>query len=70
MLVNHGAAMRLVARTLTGMAPPFTVDNHLDNTETIELAPREDGSWELLRWGRFTPPFGPNIDPVTDDPMG
>lgn len=57
LLVNHGAAMRLVARTLAGIAPPFATTNRLDNTETIELVPRADGSWECLRWGRFVPPF-------------
>jgi len=57
LLVNHGAAMRLVARTLAGIAPPFSVTHRLDNTETIELVPREDGGWECVRWGRFEPPF-------------
>ncbi|WP_280468545.1 histidine phosphatase family protein [Nocardia cyriacigeorgica] len=70
LLVNHGAAMRLVARTLTGVAPPFTIDNHLDNTETIELAPRQDGTWECVRWGRYTPPFGRAPALGADDPMG
>lgn len=70
LLVNHGAAMRLVARTLTGVAPPFTIDNHLDNTETIELAPHPDGSWECVRWGRFSPPFGRAPALGSDDPMG
>lgn len=70
LLVNHGAAMRLVSRTLTGVAPPFTTNNHLDNTETIELLPREDGGWDCLRWGRFTPPFGYEVEPTSDDPMG
>ncbi|WP_067857931.1 histidine phosphatase family protein [Nocardia shimofusensis] len=57
LLVNHGAAMRLVARTLAGIAPPFATTNRLDNTETIELVPRADGSWECVRWGQFVPPF-------------
>lgn len=57
LLVNHGAAMRLVARTLAGIAPPFATTNRLDNTETIELVPHADGSWECVRWGRFVPPF-------------
>ncbi|MBF6214212.1 histidine phosphatase family protein [Nocardia puris] len=70
LLVNHGAAMRLVARTLTGVAPPFTTDNLLDNTETIELIPRRDGGWELARWGRFVPPFGFETSPIGTDPMG
>ncbi|AXK87047.1 histidine phosphatase family protein [Nocardia farcinica] len=70
LLVNHGAAMRLVARTLTGVGPPFTTNNHLDNTETIELVPRLDGGWECVRWGRFVPPFGYEVSPTADDPMG
>ncbi|MFX0573357.1 histidine phosphatase family protein [Nocardia nepalensis] len=70
LLVNHGAAMRLVSRTLSGIAPPFTTNNHLDNTETIELVPRAIGGWECIRWGRFTPPFGYEVAPTADDPMG
>ncbi|MGM7646167.1 histidine phosphatase family protein [Nocardia sp. JW2] len=69
-VVNHGAAMRLVGKELAGVAPPFTTNNHLDNTETIELLPTEDGGWECLRWGRFTPPFTVKADPTPDDPMG
>jgi broad specificity phosphatase PhoE len=71
LLVDHGAAMRLVSRTLSGVAPPFTTNNHLDNTETIELVPRAVGGWECVRWGRFTPPFGyDEAAPTADDPMG
>ncbi|WP_141811564.1 histidine phosphatase family protein [Nocardia bhagyanarayanae] len=70
LLVNHGAAMRLVARTLSGVAPPFTTNNHLDNTETIELVPRPDGGWDCIRWGRFVPPFDYEVSPTADDPMG
>ncbi|MFD8100897.1 histidine phosphatase family protein [Nocardia fluminea] len=69
-VVNHGAAMRLVGKALAGVAPPFTTNNHLDNTETIELLPTEDGGWECLRWGKFTPPFTIKADPSADDPMG
>ncbi|MEU8895140.1 histidine phosphatase family protein [Nocardia sp. NPDC048505] len=70
LLVNHGAAMRLIGRTLAGVVPPFSTNNHLDNTETIELVPRADGGWECTRWGRFTPPFGFKAAPTQDDPMG
>lgn len=70
LVVSHGAAMRLVARNLSGVAPPFTTNNHLDNTETIELVPRPVGGWECIRWGRFTPPFAAEVSPVPDDPMG
>jgi probable phosphoglycerate mutase len=70
LLVSHGAAMRLAARELTGVAPPFTTNNHLDNTETIELAPTADGGWTCVRWGRYTPPFGYKVEPKADDPMG
>ncbi|MFQ6394890.1 histidine phosphatase family protein [Nocardia sp. KC 131] len=70
LLVIHGAAMRLVSRTLSGVAPPFTTNNHLDNTETIELVPRAVGGWECIRWGRFTPPFAYQVSPTADDPMG
>ncbi|GAB2650504.1 histidine phosphatase family protein [Nocardia goodfellowii] len=70
LLVNHGAAMRLIGRMLAGVAPPFTTNNHLDNTETIELVPRSDGGWDCARWGRFTPPFSYQAAPTQDDPMG
>ncbi|MFE7744070.1 histidine phosphatase family protein [Nocardia sp. NPDC057455] len=70
MVVSHGAAMRLVGRTLADVRPPFTTNNHLDNTETIELVPVPDGGWECTRWGRFTPPFGYDVAPTSDDPMG
>jgi len=70
LLVTHGAAMRLVGRSLAGVAPPFTTNNHLDNTETIELVPRPGGGWECVRWGRFTPPFGYKAAAAADDPMG
>jgi len=70
LLVNHGAAMRLVSRTLSAVAPPFTTNNHLDNTETIELVPRAIGGWECVRWGRFAPPFEYVVAPNPDDPMG
>ncbi|MFD3705498.1 histidine phosphatase family protein [Nocardia sp. NPDC058658] len=69
-VVNHGAAMRLLGKWLAGVAPPFTTNNHLDNTETIELLPTEDGGWECLRWGKFTPPFTIQAEPSADDPMG
>ncbi|MGQ4598813.1 histidine phosphatase family protein [Nocardia sp. R6R-6] len=70
MVVSHGAAMRLVGRTLADVRPPFTTNNHLDNTETIELVPMPDGGWQCIRWGRFTPPFGYDVAPTSDDPMG
>ncbi|MGY2062223.1 histidine phosphatase family protein, partial [Nocardia gipuzkoensis] len=70
LLVSHGAVMRLAAGAISGVAPPFTTNNHLDNTETIELAPRADGAWDCLRWGRYTPPFGQEVEPTADDPMG
>ncbi|MFI5714957.1 histidine phosphatase family protein [Nocardia sp. NPDC051750] len=70
LLVTHGAAMRLVGRELAGVAPPFTTNNHLDNTETIELVALPGGGWECVRWGRFTPPFGGKAESGADDPMG
>ncbi|WP_280402081.1 histidine phosphatase family protein [Nocardia carnea] len=70
LVVTHGAAMRLVGRTLAGVGPPFTTNNHLDNTETIELLPLPGGGWDCVRWGRFTPPFGGKAEFGADDPMG
>ncbi|MBF6135973.1 histidine phosphatase family protein [Nocardia otitidiscaviarum] len=69
-VVSHGAAMRLVSRELTGVPRLFAANNHLDNTETIELLPTPDGGWTCTRWGRYTPPFGENTSPTGDDPMG
>ncbi|MFI9507691.1 histidine phosphatase family protein [Nocardia sp. NPDC052566] len=70
LLVIHGAAMRLVSRVLTGVPLQFATNNHLDNTETIELVPRPDGGWDCLRWGHYTPPFAYQASPTADDPMG
>ncbi|GAA5047056.1 histidine phosphatase family protein [Nocardia callitridis] len=71
LLVNHGAAIRLVTRNLAdGVTPPFTTDNRLDNTETVELVPLADGRWECVRWGQLTPPFGTKEAHTPDDPMG
>ncbi|WP_280420613.1 histidine phosphatase family protein [Nocardia carnea] len=70
LVVTHGAAMRLLGRELAGVAPPFTTNNHLDNTETIELVALPGGGWECVRWGRFTPPFGGKAEFGADDPMG
>ncbi|MGW1739501.1 histidine phosphatase family protein [Nocardia sp. NPDC001965] len=70
LVVTHGAAMRLIGRFLAGVAPPFSTNNHLDNTETIELVPLPGGGWECARWGRFVPPFGVQAEPGADDPMG
>lgn len=74
LVVSHGAAMRLAGMMLGGVTPPFTTNNHLDNTETIELLPRYAGteflSWECTRWGRFTPPFLYEAEPDADNPMG
>lgn len=69
-LVSHGAAMRLVARELTGVPRQFAANNHLDNTETIELLPHSDGTWDCTRWGHYLPPFADDIAPTGDDPMG
>ncbi|AYF74731.1 histidine phosphatase family protein [Nocardia yunnanensis] len=69
-VVSHGAAMRLVSRELTGVPWLFAANNHLDNTETIELLPAGDGRWTCTRWGRYTPPFAGATEPTGDDPMG
>ncbi|GGK55328.1 histidine phosphatase family protein [Nocardia camponoti] len=70
LVVIHGAAMRLVAKALTGFAPEFSATNHLDNTETIELLPVPSGGYQCLRWGKLTPPFDVREHQETDDPMG
>ncbi|MBJ8339870.1 histidine phosphatase family protein [Antrihabitans sp. YC3-6] len=69
-VVSHGAAVRLVGRHLSNVPGLFAANNHLDNTETVELLPTADGGWECVRWGRFDPPFADDVSPVADDPMG
>ncbi|ORW28637.1 phosphoglycerate mutase [Mycobacterium paraense] len=77
-VVSHGAAIRLASAVLAGVDGNFALDNHLDNAESVVLAPITDGRWSCVRWGRLTPPFYPQADatPVADavrsgtDPMG
>ena len=77
-VVSHGAAIRLAAAVLAGVDPDFALDNHLDNAESVVLAPITDGRWSCVRWGTLTPPFFPDAQatPVADavhsstDPMG
>ncbi|WP_156689444.1 histidine phosphatase family protein [Mycobacterium sp. Marseille-P9652] len=77
-VVSHGAAIRLAAAILAGVDGNFALDNHLDNAESVVLAPVTDGRWSCVRWGSLTPPFYPkaSASPVVDavrsgtDPMG
>jgi broad specificity phosphatase PhoE len=77
-VVSHGAAIRLASAVLAGVDGNFALDNHLENAESVMLAPITDGRWSCLRWGALTPPFlsKAEITPVTDavtsgtDPMG
>jgi broad specificity phosphatase PhoE len=77
-VVSHGAAIRLASAVLAGVEGNFALDNHLDNAESVVLAPITDGRWCCVRWGSLTPPFYPKPDSssVTDaarsssDPMG
>jgi broad specificity phosphatase PhoE len=77
-IVSHGAAIRLASAVLAGVDANFALDNHLDNAESVVLAPITDGRWSCVRWGALTPPFYPKPDSnsVTDavtsssDPMG
>lgn len=77
-VVSHGAAIRLAAAALAGVDGNFALDNHLDNAQSVVLAPITDGRWSCLRWGTLTPPFYAETDSssVADavhsssDPMG
>jgi probable phosphoglycerate mutase len=77
-VVSHGAAIRLASAVLSGVDGSFALDNHLDNAESVVLAPITDGRWSCVRWGTVTPPFYPQADasPIADavrsstDPMG
>jgi len=77
-VVSHGAAIRLASAVLAGVDANFALDNHLENAQSVVLAPITDGRWSCVRWGTLTPPFYPKPDaaPVADavrsltDPMG
>lgn len=80
-VVSHGAAIRLASAVLAGVDGNFALDNHLNNAESVVLAPITDGRWSCVRWGARTPPFSPHPPPpdatlVTDavtsgrDPLG
>jgi broad specificity phosphatase PhoE len=77
-VVSHGAAIRLASAALAGVDGNFALDNHLDNAESVVLAPITDGRWSCVRWGTLTPPFYPRaessavVDAVRSrtDPMG
>lgn len=68
-VVSHGAAIRLVAAVLAGVDGEFAADNHLDNTETVELLPTAGGGWECVRWGTFVPPFEGKGSRTADNPI-
>ncbi len=72
-LVSHGAAIRLVAKTLAGVEAHFAFEHHLANTESVVLAPVTDGRWSCVHWGSAGPPFYAQPDAEADsadDPMG
>ncbi len=80
-VVSHGAAIRLTCAVLAGVDGNFALDNHLDNAESVVLAPIAGGRWSCVRWGAVTLPSdrqGPEVrtSPVADavrsgtDPMG
>lgn len=72
-VVSHGAAIRLVAKTLSGVDSDFALEHHLANAESVILAPITDGRWSCLHWGSAAPPFYPEAPHPTDlatDPMG
>jgi probable phosphoglycerate mutase len=77
-VVSHGAAIRLAAAVLAGVDGGFVLGHHLDNAESVVLAPITDGRWSCVQWGTLAPPFypEPNTTPVADavrfiaDPMG
>ena len=72
-VVSHGAAIRLVAKTLSGVESEFALEHHLANTESVVLAPVTDGRWSCLHWGSAAPPFYPETAHPAEsaaDPMG
>ncbi len=72
-VVSHGAAIRLVAKTLSGVESSFALEHHLANAESVALAPVTDGRWSCLHWGSAAPPFypaAPSAAGSVADPMG
>jgi probable phosphoglycerate mutase len=72
-VVSHGAAIRLVAKTLAGVESSFALEHHLGNTGSVVLAPITDGRWSCVHWGSAAPPFYPEDSSATAppaDPMG
>ncbi|KJX75891.1 histidine phosphatase family protein [Mycobacterium lepromatosis] len=59
LVVSHGAAIRLVSAVLAGVDGKFALENHVNNAESVVLAPVTDGRWSCVRWGALTPPFYP-----------
>jgi probable phosphoglycerate mutase len=56
-VVSHGAAIRLAAAVLGGVDGNFALDNHLENAQSVVLAPITDGRWSCVQWGTLAPPF-------------
>ncbi|RFD27170.1 histidine phosphatase family protein [Mycobacterium uberis] len=56
-VVSHDAAIRLASAVLAGVDGNFALDNHVNNAESVVLAPITDGRWSCVRWGALTPPF-------------
>jgi len=72
-VVSHGAAIRLVAKTLAGVESAFALEHHLANAESVVLAPITDGRWSCVHWGSAAPPFYPEDASgggEVADPMG
>lgn len=71
-IVSHGAAIRLVAKTLSGVEGSFAIEHHLANTDAIVLAPITDGRWSCVQWGTAAPPFYPDepVAPESAEPVG
>ncbi len=72
-VVSHGAAIRLVAKTLAGVESGFALEHHLANAESVVLTSITDGRWSCVHWGSAAPPFYPAEPDAADsvpDPMG
>jgi len=66
-VVSHGAVIRLAAAYMGGLDPLFAGRRHLQNTESVVLAPGESGSWRVEQWGDDHPPFAPLEEPRYPD---
>ena len=58
-VVSHGAAIRLVAKTLPGSKAASRSNTTWPTPNAVVLTPITDGRWSCVHWGSAAPPFYP-----------